>query len=254
MWKQGQLRSGNACEAGMLVITEMKFNMTDNGAKTFSRTVKAGLACALLLGLAACQTDGNRVAQQKPAPATAPSSSPWSCTTGSIHWGKVQQKQVLVAASQLVKATSSMKGTSVKFSAIPVRTVRAAVQSTAKVDGETVLTSLEKKSGLPAGDLARPGKSVPLEAAGGDVAINLQGQNKDYVSAIGATVMEASFVYGCASSTTKPVYGTVTTWHKPIAGLLECGTDPKSAYAREAYSLLCGEKGTAANASPSPAS
>ncbi|WEH40021.1 hypothetical protein [Streptomyces sp. AM 2-1-1] len=145
-----------------------------------------------------------------------------------------------------------MKGTRVKFSVIPVRSVKAGVQSTEKVDGETVLASLEQRSGLPAGELARPGESVPLEAAGGDVSINLEGRNKDYISAIGATVLEASFVYGCVSSTPKPVYGTVTTWHEPIAGLLECGTDPKSAYAREAYTLLCGEKGASATASVSP--
>lgn len=209
------------------------------------RIAQAGLACLLLTGLVACQDGGS---DPKPAAAAstvsaAPSTSAWSCGKGTVHWGEARQQQRLVAVSQLVRSTKENKGTSVRFSAVPVRTVTAAVKTSAGAapDGEILLASLEKELGITAGTLARPGKSVPLPGTEGDIAVTLDGHETEYASAIGATVVEASFAYGCVSSTETPVYGTVTTWYKRIAGMLECGTDPQKAYAREAYRLLCGE-------------
>ncbi|WP_371548685.1 hypothetical protein [Streptomyces sp. NBC_00554] len=218
--------------------------------------VRAALACLLLTGLAACQengdknTDKNTDKKTSSATAarasTAPSVSPWTCDKQSIHWGRTQQRQQLVAASQLVKATSGMKGSEVWFSVIPVRTVKASVETSVsvKADQETLLASLEKHMGVEEGTFARPGTAVPLPDTKGEIAINLEGQEAEYASAIGATVVEADFVYGCASSTATPVFGTVTTWHKRAAGMIECGTDPRRVYMREVYSLLCGEEAT----------
>ena len=222
--------------------------MTYGRGRTVSRIAQAGLAVALLMVLTACQESGS---DQKPAVAAksaVPSGSPWTCGKGTVHWGEARQQQRLVAVSQLVRSTKETKGTSVRFSAIPVRTVTAAVKTSATValDEETLLASLEKELGLESGTLARFGKSVPLPGIEGNVSVTLTGQEAEYASAVGATGVEASFVYGCASSTRTPVYGTITTWYKPIAGMLECGTDPKKAYAREAYTLLCGEQATSA--------
>ncbi|MFE3718259.1 hypothetical protein [Streptomyces cyaneofuscatus] len=199
-----------------------------------------GSACLLLTG---CQVDKESASAspQKLTRAAFPSPTPWKCAKESIHWGIPQQRQKLVAASQLVKSEEYTKGTTVKFAAIPVHNIKPIVSASLPVNEDALVTSLEQRMGLELGSLAKPGKSARSPEIRANVSMEIEHKDADYISVIGATAVEANFVVGCVGAGDKPIYGTITSWHKRVAGVVECGTDPREEYARTAYSLLCGE-------------
>ncbi|GGZ24318.1 hypothetical protein GCM10010387_17090 [Streptomyces inusitatus] len=223
--------------------------MTRHTKGTFlSRAVLAGLACAALAG---CQATSPSSSDAPDKPAAKPAAKPSAkraaagattvaeaeCASATFSWSTPRERNKIVKASRPVTVTSEMVNKKITFTPIPVRAVRSEVTSSAKLDEETVLASLEKRMKAVPGSLARAGK--PLPKSSDEASFQDVGKAFDAVSVEGVEFVEATFVRTCAGSGAAPVYGSVTTWHNRFGGMFECGTVPRNDYMKETYEMVC---------------
>ncbi|CAM5579315.1 hypothetical protein [Streptomyces griseorubiginosus] len=217
-------------------------------SRSFQRRAVASLAvlsglATLVAGCAASQ-DAKSTTSASATPKAENPVRAWTCAETTFHWGRLSESTPLVAASQVVRVTSGSHLGLTTYAAIPVRHVTASVESSGKLDAHAVLASLRAKMGRS--DLAEAGKTLPIPGKEGLFSTDPGNTKGDFVGYLGVHVVTADFAYGCVSNKTGksvPAYGTVTTWYRPIQGEFKCGIDMKlNDAAREANSLLCGEK------------
>jgi hypothetical protein len=212
-----------------------------------NRSLRYTVAVAAVLAVSSCtgqaapkaSPSARTVSAGRPVPKTRP------CRSGHFHWGRVTQKDTLVAVSDAhhenIPAGKKEKFT---YRLVPVRTFTSAVtpsRTGAAVNAQAAVTSLESETGL---DLAKIGTPYTLGPGQKTLSTTSSGKSTGVlVAVVAVNAVEAPFLYGCRDDGTDGMRGTLTTWEPgPSTSLVKCGiNEALSRPEVEAEALMCGQ-------------